>query len=473
MLRRISLLLTAAPLLAPLLAETDWSQFRGPNGAGVAQEASLPVEFGPNQNVVWKIALPHGKSSPALTPTRIFLTAAEGDHLLTLCLERATGKILWRREILADRAEHLHDLNDPASSSPITDGTNVYVFFGNYGLASYGPDGAERWKRPLGPFTNLHGMGASPILAGDKLIMNCDQNIDSYMLAVDKNTGHTLWKTERPEVTHGFSTPILYRPESGPAQVIVPGSYQLTAYAVATGEKLWWVRGLTWQVKSMPVIANGILYFNGWAPGGDPGEQAELPTFQEALAQYDKNRDGKLAEAELTDKAVKPTGSFGALDFDNDGLLNEREWNFFRARRAAENSLIAVRLGGRGDLTSNVLWRFSKAQPDVPCPLVYKGVLYLVKTGGIATSLNPVTGEVLKQSRLRGALEGYYSSPIGADDKVYMISQAGKVSVLKAAGDWEVLALNDLDDEVFATPAIDQGKLYIRTGNTLYCFAKQ
>ena len=91
-----------------------------------------------------------------------------------MCLERATGKILWKREILADRAEVLHKLNDPASSSPITDGRNVYVFFGNFGLASYGPDGKERWKRPLGPFTNLHGMGASPILADDKLLLNCD-----------------------------------------------------------------------------------------------------------------------------------------------------------------------------------------------------------------------------------------------------------------------------------------------------------
>jgi len=465
--------LTFLVAAAPLLAAAEWSQFRGPNGAGVSEEASLPVEFGPDQNVVWKTALPTGKSSPVLAGNRIFLTAAEGGRLLTLCLERATGKILWRRELIADRAEHLHDLNDPASSSPITDGKNVYVFFGNFGLASYGPDGKERWKRPLGPFTNLHGMGASPILAGEKLIMNCDQNNDSYLLAVDLNDGHTLWKTERPEVTHGFSTPIVYRPASGPAQVIVPGSYQLIAYSVETGQKLWWVRGLTWQVKSMPVIAGDVLYFNGWAPGGDPGEQADLPAFSEAIAKADKNHDGKLARDELP-KEWQPTGTWEAIDLDRDGLLNERDWNFFRARRAAQNSLIAVRLGGKGDLTdTNILWRYSKALPDVPCPLVYKGVLYLVKTGGIATSLNPASGEVLKQARLRGALEGYYSSPIGADDKVYMISEAGKVSVLKAGGAWEVLALNDLGEDAYATPAIAHGKMYLRTRNTLYCFAKQ
>lgn len=469
MSRLLSCLLAAFPLFAA----TDWSQFRGPNGAGVTDQTSLPVEFGPDQNVVWKTALPRGNSSPALTPDRIFVTAAEGNHLQTLCLERATGKILWRREVIADRAEVLNELNDPASSSPITDGRNVYVFFGNFGLISYDTDGKERWKRPLGPFTNLHGMAASPILAGDKLLMICDQNNDSYLLAVNKNDGHTLWKTERPEVTHGFSTPILYDPVTGPAEVIVPGSYQLISYAVETGEKLWWVRGLTWQVKSMPVIAENILYFNGWAPGGDPGQQYELPTFQEAVAKADRNHDGKLAQDELP-KEWQPTGSWGAIDLDRDGLLNERDWNFFRARRAAQNSLIAVRLGGKGDVTNtHVLWRFRKALPDVPCPLVYKGVLYLVKTGGIATTLNPTTGEILKQARLRGALEDYYSSPVGADDKVYMISQGGKASVLKAGGDWEVLAVNDLKEEAYATPAIADGKLYLRTRNTLYCFAKQ
>jgi outer membrane protein assembly factor BamB len=459
--------------LAVSLFAAEWPQFRGPNGAGVSDQASLPVAFGPNQNVVWKTALPRGNSSPALTPTRIFLTGAEGNRLLTLCLDRATGKILWRREIVADRAEVLHKLNDPASSSPITDGENVYVFFGNFGLASYGPNGEERWKRPLGPFTNLHGMGASPILAGGKLLMNCDQNNDSFLLAVDKNDGHTLWKTERSEVTHGFSTPILYRPVSGPEQIIVPGSYQLIAYSVESGQKLWWFRGLTWQVKSMPVISGDVVYFNGWAPGGDPGEQADLPTFQVAIAKCDKNHDGKLAQDELP-KEWQPTGSWMAIDLDRDGLLNERDWNFFRARRAAQNSIIAVRLGGKGDVTdTNLLWRYTKALPDVPCPLIYKGVLYLVKTGGIATTLDPATGQPLKITRLRGALEDYYSSPVASDDKVYMISEAGKVSVLKAGGEMEPLALNDLGEDVYATPAIAAGKIYLRTRNTLYCFAKQ
>src|SRR5260370_3397733 len=220
-------------------------------------------------------------------------------------------------------------------------------------------------------------MAASPTLAGEKLLMSCDQTNDSYLLAVDKNHGHPLWKTERPEVTHGFSTPILYRPTSGPTQVIVPGCYQLIAYSVDTGEKLWWVRGLTWQVKSMPVIAGNILYFNGWAPGGDSGEQADLPGFQEVITKCDKNHDGMLGKEELP-KEWQPTGSWEAIDLDRDGLLNERDWNFFRARRAAQNSLIAVRLGGKGDVTdSNLLCRYSNTLPDVPSPFADNVLSYL------------------------------------------------------------------------------------------------
>src|SRR5260370_6554693 len=139
MIRSLLFLLAATPLCAA----TDWSQFRGPNGAGVADEPKLPVEFGPNKNVVWKTALPEGKSSPALTSNRIFLTAAEGNRLLTLCLDRATGKVLWRREIVADRADALHKLHDPASSSPITIGHNVYPVFVHFRLASSGPAGEE------------------------------------------------------------------------------------------------------------------------------------------------------------------------------------------------------------------------------------------------------------------------------------------------------------------------------------------
>ena len=176
----------------------------------------------------------------------------------------------------------------------------------------------------------------------------------------------------------------------------------------------------------------------------------------------------KLSQAELP-PPWQPTGSWRAIDLDRDGFLNEREWTFFRTRRASRNGLLAVKLGGSGDVTdTHVLWRFEKSLPDVASPLVYKDVVFLIRSGGIATALDAQTGKALKQARLTGALEDYYASPIGVDGKVYIPSEHGKVVVLRAAGDWEVLAINEFDSDIFATPAIGEGKLYIRTQDALY-----
>jgi outer membrane protein assembly factor BamB len=158
-----------------LLLAADWPQFRGPNGAGVADDSALPTEFSPQKNVAWKTSVPPGHSSPILTKTRIFLTAYENGKLLTLCLDRATGKILWRREAPRPRIEEAQPTNSPASPSPVTDGENVYVFFGDFGLISYSADGKERWNLPLGPFNNQNGHGSSPILAGKMVILICDR----------------------------------------------------------------------------------------------------------------------------------------------------------------------------------------------------------------------------------------------------------------------------------------------------------
>jgi outer membrane protein assembly factor BamB len=269
-------------------------------------------------------------------------------------------------------------------------------------------------------------------------------------------------------VINGYSTPIIYRPPQGPTQVIAPGSYQLTAYSIADGEPRWFVRGLTCQPKSAPTIVGNVLYFNGWTTGNDDGQQVDLPPFAEVVAAADANRDGKLAQPELP-TPWQPTGTWRAIDLDRDGFLNEREWTFFRTRRASRNGMLAVKLGGSGDVTAtHVLWRFEKSLPDVPAPLVYNDAVFLVRSGGIATTLHPQTGKVLKQARLTGALEDYYSSPVGADGKVYIASEHGKVVVLRAAGEWEILAINDFESDIFATPAISDGKMYIRTRDALY-----
>jgi outer membrane protein assembly factor BamB len=463
---------TTLLLAALALAESpDWPRFRGPNASGVARDARPPVEFGPSKNVAWKTAVPPGVSSPVLAGDRIYLTAAENEKLVTLAINRFTGEVLWRRTLDKQYDEQKHRLNNSAAPTPVTDGENVYVFFSEFGLVSYGPDGSERWRLPLGPFRNLHGMASSPLLAGDKLILLCDQDLDAHLLAIDKNSGQTLWRADRPEVVHGFSTPTLFDPKDAAPQLIVPGSYQLTSYELETGEKLWWVRGVTWQIKPAAVVGEDTVYMSAWAPGAEAGQRRFFPPFADVAATADANGDGKLSEEEIPEE-MRHTGSWRAIDLDADGFMNERDWSFYRARWASRNATIAVKPAGRrGDLTDTaVLWDYEKAVPVVSTPLLYEGALYTIKDGGVLTIFDPATGKVLHQGRLRDAVEKYYASPVAADGRIYFLSEEGKVTVLAATGDRERLALNDLGESCYATPALAGDTLYIRTATTLYAF---
>ena len=473
----LTLLLVLFTLTGP--ASDEWPQFRGPNGTGISETKNLPTEFGPNKNVVWKAALPPGHSSPVLTHDRIFVTAHEKETLLVIALDRETGKVLWRREVPRARSGRLQNVNGPASPSPVTDGKNVYVFFQDFGMVSFDPEGKERWKLPLGPFNMFYGFGASPIVVDDKVILPVDQDHPaSYLIAVDKNTGRVRWKVERPAVISGYSTPIVYQPPKGPKQVIVPESFQLSAYSVADGKRVWWVRGLACEMKSIASHDSEYLYINGWGfPQNQPGQQIKTIPFDEALTKFDKDKDRMITKAEVPADAPRGsmerllTAAYEAFDMNRDEKLDARDWEVFRAMLASENGLLAIKMGGEGDQTANAIrWRYQKPVPQVPSTLLYHGVLYMINDSGILLSFDPANGNVLKQGRLHGAIDKYFSSPVAADDKVFLIGQGGQVSVVKASGEWEVLAVNELDDECYATPAIADGRLYIRTRSALYAF---
>src|SRR5258706_7154668 len=177
---------------ACMLGGADWPQFRGVNARGVSDATNLPLQFGPSKNVIWKTALPAGHSSPVLTAERIFVTAFDASKLYVLTLERASGKILWRREVPRPRKQELHKNNSPASPSVATDGKNTFAFFTDFGLISHGPDGDERWRVPLAQFNNPFGMGASPVLANGKVIQVCDSETGSFLIAVDQRNGRVV-----------------------------------------------------------------------------------------------------------------------------------------------------------------------------------------------------------------------------------------------------------------------------------------
>jgi len=458
--------LAAASAAADAPDPEAWSRFRGPNGSGVSTSTRLPSEFGPDKNVIWKTELPFGHSSPALTRDRIFLTAARGDRLVTICLDRRSGRVRWEREAPRARAEKLDSRNGPAGPTPVTDGTNVYVFFADFGLLSYDMDGRERWRVPLGPFNNLYGMGASPVLVGDIVVLACDQNTDSFIIAVAQRDGRVRWKTARPEAHSGHSTPILYTPAGMPTQIIVPGSFLLTAYSATNGDKLWWVRGLSFELKSTPVVSGDTLYINGFGtPQNQPGAHPDIPAFAEIARQY-ADAAGKVTLTSL------PNGNARSwIDLDANGEVTSTEWEYYRAAMASENGMLAIRLGGRGDMTAtNVRWTYHKSVPQLPSPLIYHNVLYMVNDGGIVTALHPDTGAEMGQGRLKGAIEHDYASPVPAHGKNFMLSETGKVVVLPPDGSLEPLTVSDLGDDIYATPAISEGRIYLRTRGWLYCF---
>lgn len=470
--RSACLILAGLALLSSAVFASEWNVFRGPNSSGISRSGDYPVQFGPETNVAWKAEAPEGHSSPVFGDELIFLTGFDDENLYIIALRRDTGEIAWNKAVRRPRKGEYHDDNTPASPSPATDGRNVYVFFNELGLVSYDAWGAERWRVELGPFNNPFGLGASPVLAGDKVIMVCDAESGSFMVAVDKDTGELAWRNEREFVRRGFSTPVLYEPEEGGLQVLVPGSYQLIAYDVETGEKVWWVRGLTWQLKPTPVMDEDTIYVQCWAGGADYGNQEEVPGFEETLAAHDANGDGLISKEETPDPSM--AGAWDNYDLDRDGFLGKRDWEQHRLRKSSVNSIQAIRLGGQGDMTETAIkWRYYKSLPNVPSPLLYQGVLYMMKEGGILTALDPETGKVLKQGRLRHALDRYFAAPVAAAGKLYVVSETGTLTVLKAGADWEVLEVNEFNEPVYATPALVDGRIYLRTKSALYCFGSK
>jgi outer membrane protein assembly factor BamB len=476
MSRRSAILFAAAGTLAVALgavpataADGEWSRFRGPNGSGAVETGALPTEFGPEHNVVWKTPLPPGHSSPILAKDRILITALEGETLLTVSLDRATGRVIWRREAPRPRILKIDKRNHPASPSPATDGNNVYVFFQDFGLLTYDRDGNERWRMPLGPFDNAYGMGSSPLVVDNLVVLVCDQSNGSFMIALDKNTGRVRWKVDRPEAKTGHSTPIVYKPDNGPTQLLVPGSFYLTAYSLDNGEKIWWVKGLAFEMKATPVIGDGIVYIHGTSTSSFQDSYSnQIPSF-DALRSWDKDGDGRFSREEIPDDLARRWMSL--MDLNGDGYLDEREWDYYRAARASKGGMWAFRLGGRGDMTeTNTVWHYDRSVPQLPSPLLYQGALYVVNDGGIATTIEPATGAVRAQGRLKGALDNFWASPVASDGKIFMVSDSCKVVVLKSDARLEPLAVNDLDDQCSATPAIADGRIYIRTRSALYAF---
>jgi outer membrane protein assembly factor BamB len=461
----ISIVCLAA--ICAVTASAQWPQFRGPNGSGIDSAAGYPVVFSPADNVAWKTPVPYGQSSPVLAAGQIYLTASEGDRLLTIALDAASGKEKWRREIRPASRHKIYKANDPASPTPAADDEGVVVFFPDFGLAAYTPDGKDRWTMKLGPFRSFYGMAASPVVANGLVLLVADQHAGSYVLAVDRKTGQQRWKQDRPGAVDAYATPMVFRPAAGPAQLIVLGSMAVDSYALDTGDRRWWMPIGSGGAMGT-VVANGDTLFLATQGSTEPW----LPPFDAALKKQDADKDGRLSAKEFaTEKEYAE--HFGFFDHNADMFVSPEEWNTMRGLGVGEFGAIAVRPGeARGKLDpKSVLWRFQKNLPYIPAPILYQNVFYLVKDGGIVTALDAGSGKTLKEGRSPQALGEYHASPVAADNKIFLASTEGKISVLKAGAAWEVLGVNDLGEEVHATPALSGGRIYVRTRSAVYCFA--
>ena len=454
----------AVLLAIPALARTDdWPQFRGPAGSGVSIERALPAEVAPEKNLAWKQAIPNGVSSPVVVAGRVFLTGLDGERLAVLCLDAATGEVRWMRALDRAREEKFHPRHGPATPTPVSDGTSLFVFLPELGLLAYSLDGDELWRTPLGPFTSVQGMASSPVYADGKVLLLVDQTVEAFVAAFDAQSGKELWRHSRPTNFLGsYSTPIVYRPQGGPAQVIAAGSMELTAYQLETGETLWTNPGWLAPAAS-PSLGDGVVF------SSEPVNQAPPPF--EGMKPLDTDGDGSLSRQEadavsgLVHLVDRVDGDYG----DGNGRIEAPEWAKAFAAFNGYGGLRAVRLDGSG----KEAWRFEKSLPYLSSALLYEGVLYAINERGVVTMLDAKTGALLKQARLQDALGDYSASPVAGDGKIYFASLEGKLTVVKAGESLETLSVADLGEGIQATPALAGGRLYVRTAKALYCFGRE
>lgn len=470
----LGLLAIVAGAAGRVQSAESWPRFRGVNGS--AQSLSpdkLPQEIGPTKNVLWKVALPPGHSSPIVQDGRIYLTAERSDKLVTLAYDCQNGKLLWEAEAPHEKLEQIHSIGSHAQPTPATDGERVVSFFGSCGLFCYDTSGKLLWQRPMGPFNNDFGAAISPIIVDDWVILCQDHDTGSFLEAIDKQTGKMVWKTDRSEFPRNYCTPVITESD-GKKQIVIAATLRIVGYDFETGKEAWTVRGIARAACSSPAIGDdGTVYIASFAGGGEPGARIHVDPFDDVAKVRDTNGSGELEKDELEpDGAIQRR--FSQVDRDKSGGITRTEYEYFRGLfDKSRNVVVAVRPGGSGDVTDRrVVWEYRKFVPFIASPVVAGRHLFTVKDGGIVTSLDAKSGEPVKTARLP-ATGSYYSSPVAGDGKVYLLNEHGRLTVISAEGNWQVLSTVDFGEDAYATPAIAGGKIYLRTTGHLYCFTAE
>jgi outer membrane protein assembly factor BamB len=438
-----------------------------------------------------------GRSSAVIWNNRIFLTASESadkKELVTLCIDREYGNILWRQVIRAETKVRFHSMNGPASASPAADEKHVYVYFGTYGLLCYDHAGNEVWQRKIDTPKSKYGMGTSPILYEDKVILVLDgDGGSSRLLAVHRDSGQTLWEQPRSLFKAGWSTPMIWR-HGEAEELVVLGSRRLTSYDPSTGAEIWWAGGFPQETVSIPAAGDGLLFASAAALGGRGDDKWDAAgTWKMTVEQFDRNHDNQIQRDEMTKgfafiqrpELPKDNPGYGLpvrsmdtllkiFDHDKNRIIGEAEWMQTMSGFAAHSqpNLLAIRPGATKDARkSHVAWEIRRGIPETPSLLYCRGRLYLLRDGGVLTCLETATGKELFRERI-GAAGQYIASPIVAGEKIIAASVRGVVTVIQVDGQLHVLARNNFEEKIFATPAVAENKIYLRTTGHLYALGE-
>lgn len=469
----------------------DWPQFRGPNCTGISNSKHpLPVEFAADKNVKWSVDLGDGIGCPVVAAGRVFTSGMIDAKTIGLfAFDTKTGKELWKRSWPIGDVAEIHKTNSYAATTPAADAKHVYFYFETLGLVALeAATGKDVWQKelPVPYFVFKWGAGMSPTLYKDLVVFLQDDDLAPAIYAFDKNTGELRWKDDREDMAVNYSHPVICSTKSGD-EIVVAGTRSLIGYDPKNGKRLWQANTLLRNIKTTPVVSDGTIYIsvqsggiaNQWlasidraTTGNSDGKltRAEVQAFvgtrqipeaffKKTFDKGDTNKDGQLEGAEL-DKAFLRGDNFAGARYD--------------ATEHGDEYILAVRGGGRGDVTTSHLeWKHKTKYTDhIVSPLVADGRMLLIKCGGIATCFETKKGESLYGPERIENGGDYFASPVLSDGKIYIASENGKVVVMKNSESFEVLAVNDLGDSVLGTPAIADGVLFVRTRLHLYAFAK-
>ena len=474
-------------LASSLPGAQEWPQFRGPGGRAVAR-GELPEAFGPGENELWSTALPPGHSSPCVVGSRIFVTGFEDGKYMVLAVAREGGGVLWRKSFEgAPVRDYLHSDAQPATPTPAADGERVVAYFATFGLVALDFDGEVLWEKRLPDPGGVFGMGSSPIVTDGLVIVARDGAPEAGILGLDAADGAELWRIDRFGFTESHGTPFLWENDER-FELVVAGTNRLVSYDPGSGKQLWWVEGLTTFPCTTPTGDGDTLYFAAWSTPNATGRSLWESGFARSLElsdeeiadpklffeRLDTNRDGRVVPDEVPECRAKDAFEF--IDRDGNGYWEVGEFtNFDRSGGRGENLMVAVPAGAKGKVTKDRLrWSWERGLPYVASPLLHRGRLWLVKSGGFVTCLDAKSGEpVFDRARL-GDRGEYYASPVGVGGRVLVGSAEGTLYALDAdADELSVVHETRFDDALFATPAVVGGTVYIRTKTRLWAFGSK